>query len=350
MTTDDLRHSFDHATLERYLADHVAGFSTLDAITRFTGGQSNPTYLLRSGARSFVLRAKPPGQLLKSAHQVAREYRVMKALHDSAVPVPQMFHLSDDDSPLGTQFFVMEALQGRTFWNPALPDLNMAERGAIYHNMVRVMADLHSVDFAAVGLSDYGAPGNYFDRQVGRWTKQYRAAEIAPQKDVVWLIDWLTERIPPDDGQISIVHGDFRLDNLMFALDRPEVLALLDWELSTLGHPMADLAYQIMGMQLPNQGVARGLGTADRAALGIPSEEAYIAAYCERRGITKPENWAFFLTFSYFRFIAIIQGVIRRAVDGNASNPGDLGQMQAAIPALAGVARQIAAKSRNSKA
>ncbi|MEY1555540.1 phosphotransferase family protein [Yoonia sp. R2331] len=342
MTTADLRHSFDHTTLQTYLATHVPGFTTLDGITRFTGGQSNPTYRITSGARAFVVRAKPTGKLLSSAHQVAREFRVMQALRDTPVPVPQMYHLTGDESPLGPQFFVMEALTGRTFWDPALPDLTHVDRTAIYHNMVRVMADLHSVDVAAVGLSDFGAPGNYFARQVGRWTKQYRAAELKPNADVDWLIDWLAERIPDDDGQISIVHGDFRLDNLMFAPDGTAVLALLDWELSTIGHPMADLAYQIMGMQLPNQGVARGLGNADRAALGIPTEQDYIAAYCNARGIQPPANWPFFLTFSYFRFIAIIQGVIRRAVDGNASNPGDLGQMQAAIPALAQVARRIA--------
>ncbi len=344
MSGSDLRHQFDPDELGRYLAAHVPGFTTLDGITRFTGGQSNPTYRVQSGARAFVLRAKPQGILLKSAHQVAREYRVMQALAPTDVPVPKMYHLSDAESPLGTQFFVMEALVGRTFWDPALPEVAAPDRRQIYLDMVRVMANLHAVEPMAVGLSDYGAPGNYFARQVGRWTKQYRAAEITAQQDVDWLIAWLAERIPADDGRISIVHGDFRLDNLMFHPASPRVRALLDWELSTLGHPMADLAYQIMGMQLPNKGVARGLGDADRAALGIPTEAEYIAAYCEMRGIALPDNWAFYLTFSYFRFIAIIQGVIRRAVDGNASNPGDLDEMRAAVPALAAIARRIAQK------
>lgn len=344
MSQSDLRHSFDAATLETYLAAHVPGFTSLDTITRFTDGQSNPTYRIVSGSTAFVLRAKPDGPLLKSAHQVAREFRVMQALALTPVPVPQMYHLSADQSPLGPQFFVMEALQGRTFWDPTLPDLTPQDRGAVYADMVQVMAALHDVDVAAAGLSDFGAPGNYFARQVGRWTKQYRAAETTPQPDVDWLIGWITERIPDDDGAVSIVHGDFRLDNLMFQPDRPKVLALLDWELSTLGHPMADLAYQIMGMQLPNAGVARGLGAADRAALGIPTEEDYIAAYCQHRRIPPPSNWTFYLTFSYFRFLAIIQGVLRRALDGNASNPGDLAHMQRAIPKLAQTARKIAEK------
>jgi len=338
----DLRHEFDHAELSEYLAQHVPGLEHLDAITRFTGGQSNPTYKITSGTRDFVMRAKPPGKLLKSAHQVAREFRVMKALNETDVPVPIMLHLSADDSPLGTQFFVMEMLEGRVFWDPGLPELGKAERTAVFDSMNATMAALHSVDPVSIGLSDYGAPGNYFERQVGRWTKQYRAAELEKNPVVDWLIDWLAEAIPADDGQSRIVHGDFRLDNLMFAPDAPQVMAVLDWELSTLGNPMADLAYQCMGLRMPNRGSSKGVGGLDRAALGIPSEDEYVAAYCQRRNIAPPADWAFFLTFSYFRLISILQGVIRRAVDGNASNPGNMELMRAYIPLLAEAAQAVA--------
>ena len=213
----DLRHDFDPATLSAYLSAHVAGFNGLDAITRFTDGQSNPTYKVVSGDKDFVLRAKPPGKLLKSAHAVDREFRVMQALAGTAVPVPQMLHLSDEDSPLGTMFFVMEMLEGRVFWDPALPELTQAERGKVYDAMAGMLADLHSIDPVSVELGDYGPPGDYFARQVARWTKQYRAAEIDKQPVVDWLIDWLEGNRVPDDGDTRIVHGDYRLDNMMFS-------------------------------------------------------------------------------------------------------------------------------------
>lgn len=342
----DLRHSFDHDLLSRYLSDHIDGFDGLDDITRFTGGQSNPTYKITSKGRSFVMRAKPPGRLLKSAHAVDREYRVMRALSETNVPVPKMLHLSDDDSPLGTMFFVMEMLDGRIFWDPALPQLLRADRARIFHSMSQTMAALHNVIPADVDLADYGPPGNYFERQVSRWTKQYRAAEISPVAEVDWLIDWLPDNIPNDDGQISIVHGDFRLDNLMFDTEAPTVQAILDWELSTLGNPMADLAYQCMGLRLPNSGVARGLMGEDRRSLGIPLEEEYVASYCDHRGIKPPDDWPFYIAFSYFRLLAILQGVIRRAVDGNASNPGDMDTMRAAVPMLAVAAQAVAREGR----
>ena len=338
----DLRHEFDHETLSDYLNAHVPGFDGLDAIKRFKDGQSNPTYKITSKGRDFVMRAKPPGKLLKSAHAVDREFRVMQALAGTDVPVPPMLHLSGDDSPLGTMFFVMEMLDGRVFWNPALPDQTRAERAAIYDAMSTTLAALHSVDPASVGLADYGPPGNYFERQVSRWTRQYRAAELEEIPQVDWLIDWLADNVAPDDGTVRIVHGDYRLDNLMFAPNGPGVMAVLDWELSTLGNPMADLAYQCMGLRLPNAGLVRGLAGEDRAALGIPSEADYVAGYCDKRGLTAPADWPFYMTFSYFRLIAILQGVIRRAVDGNASNPGDLDMMRAALPALALAAQAVA--------
>jgi aminoglycoside phosphotransferase (APT) family kinase protein len=338
----NLLHDFNHETLSVYLGKNVPDFDGLDAITRFSDGQSNPTYKVTSKGRDFVLRAKPTGELLRSAHQVDREFRVMSALAGTGVPVPKMLHLSDDDSPIGTMFFVMEMLNGRVFWDPALPEITAADRSTYYEAMVDVLARLHSVDPGSAGLQGFGAPGNYFARQVGRWTKQYRAAELEKQPQVDWLIDWLADNMPDDDGQLCIVHGDYRLDNLMFAPDASRIIGVLDWELSTLGHPMADLAYQCMGLRLPDWGIARGLADRDRAALRIPSEQEYVATYCDRRAIAAPDNWNFFITFSYFRLIAILQGVIRRAVDGNASNPGDMDKMRAVVPVLASAAQEVA--------
>ncbi len=335
-------HKYDHGELEHYLRANVDGFGTLDAVDKFGDGQSNPTYKLTSGDRQYVLRAKPPGKLLKSAHAVDREYRVMKALAETDVPVPAMYHLSGDDTPMGTQFVVMEMMEGRIFWDPALPDLTNEERAQVYDQMNLVLARLHSVDVDAVGLSDYGKPGSYFERQLGRWSGQYKASETDPLPDADWLIDWLADNMVADDGQVSIVHGDYRIDNMMFAPDRMEVVALLDWELSTLGHPLADLAYQCMHWRLPHEGHFRGLGGVDRKAIGLPTEEEYVARYCERRGIGQPENWRFYVVFSFFRLLAILQGVMKRALDGNASNPRDLGQMRFVIEVMAKEARALA--------
>jgi aminoglycoside phosphotransferase (APT) family kinase protein len=283
-----------------------------------------------------VLRAKPPGPLLKSAHQVEREYRVMAALASTEVPVPRVLALAEDaESPIGRAFFVMEHLDGRIFWDPALPGLDPTERAAVYDAMNATLAALHSVDVAAVGLSDFGRPGNYFARQTDRWMRQYRASAPAPNPDMERLMGWLPGHVPPDDGQVALVHGDFRLDNIIFAPDAPRVIALLDWELSTLGHPLADLAYQCMQWRLPHDGGMRGLGGLDRAALGLPSEEAYVARYCARRGLEGIGDWPFFLAFSFFRLAAILEGVVRRAHDGNASNPETARLYATAIPVLA---------------
>jgi aminoglycoside phosphotransferase (APT) family kinase protein len=310
----------DAGTLDAYLAAHVAGFRGPVDIQKFDTGQSNPTYGLKASSGRYVLRRKPPGQLLKSAHAVDREYRVMKALAATPVPVPRMRALCEDESVIGTAFFVMDHVDGRILWDPALPGLDPAERAAIYDEMNRVLAALHDVDPAAVGLADYGKPGNYFARQLTRWTSQYRASETETIADMDRLIDWLNAHQPEDDGRVSIVHGDYRIDNMIFAADASKILAVLDWELSTLGHPYADLAYQCMQWRLPNAG-HRGLLGIDRAAFGIPSEDAYVARYCERRGLSGIDNWTFCLAFSFFRLGAILQGVYKRALDGNASNP-----------------------------
>ncbi len=308
-------------------------------LTKFGSGQSNPTYLVTAESGRYVLRAKPPGQLLKSAHQVDREYRVMNALNGSDVPVPAMLHLSDEASPIGRMFYVMAYVEGRIFWDPALPEAaSNDERAAIYDAMNATLAALHSVDIEAVGLADFGKPGSYFERQLARWTSQYRASETEAVADMDRLIAWLEKHLPADDGVVTLVHGDYRLDNMIFAPDRPEVVAVLDWELSTLGHPYADIAYQCMQWRLPHQSGFRGLGGIDRAALGLPSEEAYVAAYCRRRGIDSIGNWNFYLAFSFFRLAAICQGVYKRALDGNASNPEKAKTYREAVRLLAHLA------------
>lgn len=335
-------HVFEHAELESYLSRHVPGFGRLDAISKFSDGQSNPTYRILSGDRTFVLRAKPPGKLLKSAHAVDREFRVMQALAPTDVPVPNVLHLSGDESPMGPQFMVMEMVEGRIFWDPALPDVARTDRAGIYDAMNATLAALHQVDPAAVGLSDFGKPGNYFERQVSRWSGQYVEAATGPLPDADWLMGWLAEHKVDDDGASSIVHGDFRIDNMIFAPDAPQVRALLDWELSTLGHPFADLAYQCMHWRLPHEGHFRGLGGLDRDEIGLPHEEDYVARYCARRGIGQPANWNFYVVFSYFRLLAILQGVYRRGLDGNASNPKDTGRLRDVIALMARDARALA--------
>ncbi|GAC17823.1 phosphotransferase [Paraglaciecola arctica] len=312
----------DEQLLADYLTQHVAGFEGPVTATKFAGGQSNPTFKLTTAKQSYVLRRQPPGKLLKSAHAVDREYKVLAALENSNVPVAKVYHLCEDTSLIGSMFYIMEYVDGRVFWDSALPEISDKQiRSQMYQEMVEVMAALHSVDVDAVGLSDYGKPGNYYERQFSRWSKQYKLSETQDIPEMDQLIAWLEKHLPEDDGKVSLVHGDYRMDNLMFHATEPKILAVLDWELSTLGHPYADLAYQCMQLRLPeNVGKATGLGGIERAPLGIPEEQEYVDAYCKLVGIDKIDNWNFYLAFSFFRLGAIAQGVAKRAEDGNASN------------------------------
>ncbi len=319
MSTDTQTLDIDAVTA--YLEEHLEGFQGPVEVTKFQGGQSNPTFLLDTPSRNYVLRRKPPGVLLKSAHAVDREFRVQKALADTDVPVAEMFLLCEDDSVIGSAFYIMDHVPGRNFNDPTMPELTNAERTAVVAEMSRVLAALHMVDVDAVGLSDYGPPGNYYERQVARWSKQYRASETEkiPQMDI--LMDLLVQRMPEDDGQRTLVHGDYRIDNMMFDRKTTQCRAVLDWELSTIGHPFADLAAVIMQWQMPAGSEGRGLAGIDRASLGLPTDAEFIAAYCERRGLEGIDNFGFYLAFCFFRMAAIIQGVLKRALDGNASNP-----------------------------
>ena len=304
------------------LSDHLGDrFGKLRSAEKFSGGQSNPTFRLVTSEGDFVLRRQPPGKLLKSAHAVDREYRVMHALENTPVPVPKVHHLCEDREVIGSSFFIMEFCDGRIFWEASLPELDAGERRAMYEETNRVLALLHLVDFEAVSLGNYGPCGNYYDRQYSRWTGQYEASQTRTIASMDDLIAWLGANLPPDDGRVSLVHGDYRLDNLVFHPDRPEIIAVLDWELSTLGHPLADLAYQCMLLRMPaNAQPVGGLAGLDLAMLGIPDEAEYVASYAQRTGIEPAGNWPFYLAFSIFRLAAIIQGVVKRAADGNASN------------------------------
>ena len=286
---------------------------------KFPGGQSNPTWLLSAASGRYVLRSKPHGNLLKSAHAVDREFRVIHALAATDVPVARALHLCEDEGVTGAMFYVMSYEDGRVFWDPALPELGKTERAGYYRELIRVLAAIHGVDIDSVGLGDYGRPGNYYERQVSRWTKQYKAAETAVIEPMDTLMDWLPANTPIDDGQNGLIHGDYRIDNLIFHPRTAQVLAVIDWELSTLGHPLADLAYLCMCLRLPTEGDVRGLAGKDRAALGVLEEQAVIEQYCEFRHMPAIENWHFYLAFSYFRMASICQGVYKRGLDGNAS-------------------------------
>jgi aminoglycoside phosphotransferase (APT) family kinase protein len=314
------QHSFDAQRLNAWMQTHIAGFSGPIDVQQFAGGQSNPTFMVQSPARRYVLRRKPPGKLLPSAHAVDREFRVLAALADSPVPVAHVHALCEDPEVIGSAFYVMDYVEGRIFWDALLPEVAAPERRAVYSEMVRVLAALHSVDYAAVGLGDYGKPGRYVERQVSRWTQQYRASETEKLESMERLIDWLPRHIPADE-QTSIVHGDFRLDNTIFHPTEPRILAVLDWELSTLGHPLVDFAYYCLRFHLP---VAefRGLGGVDVASHSLPTEAESMAQYCRLRGIAAvpPKDWAYYQAFCMFRLAGILQGVLARALQGNASS------------------------------
>jgi aminoglycoside phosphotransferase (APT) family kinase protein len=312
--------SLDLSRLDSWIREYIPPFDGPLAAEKFSGGQSNPTFKLIAGAQHYVLRRKPQGELLASAHAVDREYRVIAALHQTDVPVPRPIVLCEDESIIGSMFYVMEYMDGRVFWDPALPDLNLTERTAIYDEMNRVLAALHNVDINAVGLADFGRPGNYFERQLGRWTKQYRASETETVPAMEQLMTWLRENMPEDDGVVSLVHGDFRIDNLMFHPTEPRIIAILDWELSTLGNPIADIAYQIMAWHFPREGAIAGLSGVDRESIGLPSDEDYVAAYCTRTHRGPIPNWNFYMAFCFFRIAAILQGIKKRVLVGTASS------------------------------
>jgi aminoglycoside phosphotransferase (APT) family kinase protein len=311
-------HPIDTVALATYLRGHVAPFSGTIEVEQFHGGQSNPTYRIGAGDRRYVLRRKPPGPLLPSAHAVDREFRVMSALARTDVPVPRMYALCEDPSVIGTAFYVMAYVEGRVLWDPTLPGMTRTQRAAHYAEVNRVIAALHRVDIGAVGLSDYGKPGNYIERQIARWSRQYRAAGGERILAMDRLIEWLPRHVPSSD-ETAIVHGDYRIDNVIFHPSEPRVLAVLDWELSTLGHPLSDFAYQVMAWRLTPQQF-RGLKGIDVEALGIPTEEEYIALYCQRTGRAAIPDWEIYLIFNMFRVAAILHGVLARALQGNASS------------------------------
>ena len=327
--------TLDTAAVSACLRDDLPGFDGPVEAHKFEGGQSNPTFLLKTGAGNYVLRRKPPGQLLKSAHAVDREFRVQRALFGSDVPVARMHILCQDPSVIGSDFYVMEHVAGRNFSEPSMHGASVRERGAVIDDMNRVLAALHDVDIDAVGLSDYGPPGHYLERQVARWSKQYRASQTQDLPAMTTLMRRLVDEMPADDGQRSLVHGDYRIDNMIFDADAPRCVAVLDWELSTIGHPFADLASVIMQWQLPPGNQGRGLMGVDRAPLGLATDAEFIAAYCARRGLPPIDNFGYYLGFCFFRMAAIIQGVLRRALDGNASNPAKARQLGTLVPVFA---------------
>lgn len=352
------QHAFDIDALAAWLQDHLPGFEGSLSVELFKGGQSNPTYKLVTPARSYVMRAKPGpvAKLLPSAHAIEREFAVMTGLAGTDVPVPRMHCLCEDESVIGRAFYIMEFMQGRVLWDQALPGMASGERAAIYDEMNRVIAALHTVDFAARGLAGYGKPGNYFERQIGRWSKQYKASADGagpmsqPIPEMERLVDWLPAHIPAaarDETKVSIVHGDFRLDNLMFHASEPRVVAVLDWELSTLGHPLADFSYHCMSWHIPH-GAFRGIGGLDLASLGIPAEDDYMRRYCERTGLSTvaelKADWNFYMAYNMFRIAAILQGIAKRVEAGTASSAQAVASGKSARP-MAELAWQFAQRA-----
>jgi aminoglycoside phosphotransferase (APT) family kinase protein len=326
-------HRFDEARLAAWMSDNIGGFAGPLKVEQFRGGQSNPTYKLTTLEKGYVLRRKPPGKLLKGAHAVEREARVMQALGSTGFPVPKIYGLCTNDSVIGSWFYVMELLEGRIFWDATFPDVPHAERPLYFDAMNETMARLHGIDYAAIGLSDYGRAGNYFARQIARWSHQY-ADDIEAGRDpnMDRLIEWLPANIPPGD-ETSLAHGDFRCDNMIFHPTEPRLLAVLDWELSTLGHPLADFSYHAMMYRMPPHIVA-GLGGADLEALNIPSEADYVAAYCKRTGRQGIPNYGFYLAFNFFRLAAIFHGIKGRVARGTAAS-AQAAERASAFPELA---------------
>lgn len=352
------KHAFDVAALTVWLQSHLEGFAGPLTVEMFKGGQSNPTYKLVTPGKSYVMRAKPGpvAKLLPSAHAIEREFAVMGGLYGTGVPVAQMHCLCEDESVIGRAFYIMEFMQGRVLWDQALPGMMPTQRRDIYLEMNRVQAALHTVDFAKQGLAGYGKPGNYFERQIGRWSKQYQASAdgqgpmTQPIAEMDALIAWLPAHIPAsarDEAQVSIVHGDYRLDNMIFHPTEPRVLAVLDWELSTLGHPLADFSYHCMAWHIP-PGAFRGIAGLDIAALGIPSEDEYIRLYCQRTGLTTPQalqaDWNFYMAYNLFRLAAILQGIAKRVEAGTAASAQAVSSAAGAKP-LAQMAWKFAQKA-----
>ncbi|MEB5966840.1 phosphotransferase [Comamonas testosteroni] len=322
------QHAFDTDAMTAWMSRHVQGFEGPLQVEMFKGGQSNPTYKLITPGKSYVMRAKPGpvAKLLPSAHAIEREYRVMKGLAGTDVPVPHMYALCEDESVIGRAFYIMEFMEGRVLWDQSLPGMTAAQRAEIYDEMNRVIAALHSVKFVERGLADYGRSGNYFERQIARWSKQYVASVTQPIPEMDKLMEWLPAHMPAsarDEGRVSIVHGDYRLDNLMFHPTEPRVIAVLDWELSTLGHPLADFSYHCMSWHIPAE-LGRGIAGLDIAGLGIPAEHDYMQRYCQRTGISDVEalqrDWNFYLAYNMFRIAAILQGIAKRVEAGTASS------------------------------
>jgi aminoglycoside phosphotransferase (APT) family kinase protein len=338
-------HRFDVSRLADYMVSHVEGFRGPINVTQFKGGQSNPTYLVDAESGKYVLRRKPPGNLLKSAHAVDREFRIISALYGADFPVPRPYALCEDDEVIGTMFFIMEYVEGRIFWDLDLPDASPSEREALYDHVNETIARLHAFDVGTLGLDEFGKPGNYFARQISRWSGQYRSSETSQIRAMDALIEWLPDNIPADDSA-SIVHGDFRLDNMIIDPTEPKVIAILDWELSTIGHPLADFTYHLMAWQMPPIGVgSMGLLGKDLASLGIPSEDAYTATYCERTGRDHGiADRHFYSAFNFFRLAAILQGIAGRVRDGTAAS-ANAGQAAESVAPLADLGWQYAQRS-----
>jgi aminoglycoside phosphotransferase (APT) family kinase protein len=327
-------HRFDRSSLEHWMAKNVAGFVGPLQVEQFKGGQSNPTYKLVTPARSYVLRRKPPGKLLPGAHAVDREYRVISALRAQGFPVAEPLALCEDETVIGTAFYVMEMVEGRIFWEAAFPEVSREERPLCFDAMNATLASLHRIDPAAAGLEDYGKPGNYFARQIGRWSKQYLGdVEAGRLRSMDRLVEWLPDHIPADEGEARVIHGDFRCDNMIFHPSEPRVLAVLDWELSTLGHPLADFSYHLMMYRMP-AGITAGLAGLDLPALNIPSEAEYVAAYCGRTGRSGIADLDFYIAFNMFRLAAILHGIKGRVARGTAASA----HAEAAVAGLEGLA------------